>query len=47
MLTFMVVRLRKPGMSEAEFHHVLAVHGPMALKIPGLEIPAEPCSRES
>ena len=37
MLKFMVVLYKKPRMSEAEFHRFLReVHGPMALKIPGL-----------
>jgi uncharacterized protein (TIGR02118 family) len=37
MLKFMVVLYRKPDMAEAEFHEFLRdVHGPMALKIPGL-----------
>jgi uncharacterized protein (TIGR02118 family) len=37
MLKFMVVLYRKPGMTEEEFHRFLReVHGPMALKIPGL-----------
>lgn len=36
MLTFMVV-LYRPDMSESEFHNFLPdVHGPMALRIPGL-----------
>jgi len=37
MLKFMVVLSKKPGMTEEEFHRFLReVHGPMALKIPGL-----------
>jgi uncharacterized protein (TIGR02118 family) len=37
MLKFMVVLYKKPAMSEEEFHRFLRkVHGPMALKIPGL-----------
>lgn len=37
MLKFMVVLYKKPGMSEEEFHRFLReVHGPMALKLPGL-----------
>ena len=37
MLKFMVVLHKKPELSEAEFHRFLRdVHGPMALKIPGL-----------
>ena len=37
MLKFMVVLYKKPELSEAEFHRFLRdVHGPMALKIPGL-----------
>jgi uncharacterized protein (TIGR02118 family) len=37
MLKFMVVLYKKPGLSEEEFHRfVREVHGPMALKIPGL-----------
>ena len=37
MLKFMVVLHKKPGMSEEEFHRFLReVHGPMALKLPGL-----------
>ena len=37
MLKFMVVLYKKPGMTEDEFHRFLReVHGPMALKIPGL-----------
>ncbi len=37
MLKFMVVLYKKPDMAEAEFHKFLRdVHGPMALKIPGL-----------
>jgi uncharacterized protein (TIGR02118 family) len=37
MLKFMVVLSRKPEMREEEFHRFLReVHGPLALKIPGL-----------
>ena len=37
MLKFVVVLYKKPDMSESEFHNFLRqVHGPMALKIPGL-----------
>jgi uncharacterized protein (TIGR02118 family) len=37
MVKFMVVLYKKPEMSETEFHNFLRdVHGPMALKIPGL-----------
>jgi uncharacterized protein (TIGR02118 family) len=37
MLKFMVVLYKKPGMSESQFHDFLRdVHGPMALKMPGL-----------
>lgn len=37
MLKFMVVLYKKSDMTEAEFHRFLRdVHGPMALKIPGL-----------
>ncbi len=37
MLKFMVVLYKKAEMSETEFHNFLRdVHGPMALKIPGL-----------
>ena len=37
MLKFMVVLYKKSGMTEEEFHRFLReVHGPMALKIPGL-----------
>jgi uncharacterized protein (TIGR02118 family) len=37
MLKFMVVLYKKPGTSEEEFHRFLReVHGPMALKLPGL-----------
>ena len=37
MLKFMVVLYKKPEMSEKDFHRFLReVHGPMALKIPGL-----------
>jgi uncharacterized protein (TIGR02118 family) len=37
MLKFMVVLYKKSDMAEAEFHRFLRdVHGPMALKIPGL-----------
>lgn len=37
MLKFMVVLYRKPGITEEEFHRFLReVHGPMALKLPGL-----------
>ena len=37
MLKFMVVLYKKSGINEEEFHRFLReVHGPMALKIPGL-----------
>jgi uncharacterized protein (TIGR02118 family) len=37
MLKFMVVLYKKPEMTERQFHSFLRdVHGPMALKIPGL-----------
>ena len=37
MLKFMVVLYKKTGMREEEFHRFLReVHGPLALKIPGL-----------
>ena len=37
MLKFMVVLYRRKGMSSAEFEkHLRDVHGPLALKLPGL-----------
>jgi uncharacterized protein (TIGR02118 family) len=37
MLKFMVVLYRRAGMSGEEFrHHLTGVHGPLAMKLPGL-----------
>lgn len=38
MLKFIVVLYRRPGLTQAEFRrHLENVHGPLALKLPGLQ----------